>query len=100
MKERHVDVETRWPDSLYLIGCLAPAGCTPAEYTPSAETMGFKAFNLLRMAALRLPVPPAFVIGTIYCRDDESSAKASQPAIWRPQPCRRPAQWTERRREC
>ena len=83
MKERHVEVEPSWPDSLYLIGCLAPAGCAPAEYKPSASTMGFKAFNLLRMAGLGLPVPPAFAIGTIYCRDDASRSKASQPTLWR-----------------
>ena len=84
MKDRHDDVESSWPDSLYLIGCLAPVGCAPAEYKPSAETMGFKAFNLLRMAGLGLPVPPAFAIGTIYCSDDASRSKASQPALWRP----------------
>lgn len=32
----------------------------------SRETMGSKAFNLLRMAAIGLPVPPALVIGTHY----------------------------------
>jgi pyruvate,orthophosphate dikinase len=80
------DVEggSNWPDSLYLIGCLAPAGCAPAEYRPSAESMGFKAFNLLRMAGLGLPVPPAFAIGTTYCRDDASRSKASRPALWHP----------------
>lgn len=84
MKERHADVESSWPDSLYLIGCLAPAGRAPAEYKPSAETMGFKAFNLLRMAALSLPVPPAFAIGTLYCRDEAFRSRASQPDLWRP----------------
>ncbi|HMY78748.1 MAG TPA: pyruvate, phosphate dikinase, partial [Thauera aminoaromatica] len=33
-----------------------PADC-------SAEALGSKAWNLARMAALGLPVPPAFVIG-------------------------------------
>ena len=84
MKARRVDVESTWPDALYLIGCVAPSGSAPVEYEPSAETMGFKAFNLLRMAALSLPVPPAFAIGTIYCRDGPSRATASQPALWRP----------------
>lgn len=84
MKAGRVEDGSNWPDSFYLIGCLAPAGCAPAEYKPSAETMGFKAFNLLRMAALGLPVPPAFAIGTIYCRDDASRSKASQPALWHP----------------
>ena len=84
MKARHVGVESSWPDSLFLIGCMAPVSCVPAEYKPSAETMGFKAYNLLRMAGLGLPVPPAFAIGTIHCHDAASSLKASQPALWRP----------------
>ena len=84
MKERHADVESSWPDSLYLIGCMAPAGCAPGEYRPSTETMGFKAFNLLRMAGLGLPVPPAFAIGTTYCRDDASRSMASQAVLWHP----------------
>ena len=33
------------------------------------DAMGFKAFNLARMARLGLPVPPAFVLGTSHCRD-------------------------------
>jgi pyruvate, orthophosphate dikinase len=84
MNERQADVKATWPDSLYLIGCIALAGIAPGETRPSAETMGFKAFNLLRMAGLGLPVPPAFAIGTIYCRDWESTSKASQPALWLP----------------
>jgi pyruvate,orthophosphate dikinase len=84
VKERHPDAASRWPASLYLIGCLAPPDCAPAEYQPSVATMGFKAFNLLRMAGLGLPVPPAFAIGTSYCRDDASRSQASQPALWRP----------------
>ena len=84
MNKHRVDVRPRWPDALYLIGCLALPGDTPAEYKPSAETMGFKAFNLLRMAGMALPVPPAFAIGTRYCKDAESTHAAAQPAIWRP----------------
>jgi pyruvate,orthophosphate dikinase len=54
------------PDDVYLIGCVAQAATgSPA----SADTMGFKAWNLLRMAQLSLPVPPAFVLGTRYCAD-------------------------------
>ena len=37
-----------------------PPGSGPA-------TLGAKAWNLARMAALRLPVPPGFVIGTGWC---------------------------------
>jgi pyruvate, orthophosphate dikinase len=84
VKERHAGLESSWPDSLYLIGCMAPAGCVPGKDKPSAETMGFKAFNLLRMAGLHLPVPPAFAIGTRYCKDAASSLAAAQPAVWQP----------------
>jgi pyruvate, orthophosphate dikinase len=35
------------------------------------DTMGGKAFNLLRMAQLDLPVPPALVIGTHYTQNPE-----------------------------
>jgi pyruvate, orthophosphate dikinase len=31
--------------------------------------MGFKAYNLLRMARIGLPVPAAFVLGTPFCRE-------------------------------
>ena len=84
MKERHAQIEAQWPVALYLIGCTAPAGSSPAEYKPSAQAMGFKAYNLLRMAALGLPVPPAVAIGTSYCRDAASSLAAAQPALWQP----------------
>lgn len=33
------------------------------------EELGFKAYNLSRMAALGLPVPPAFVLPTSWCND-------------------------------
>jgi len=72
MTQRHVSAAPTWPDALYLIACLAPPGCAPAVYEPSAATMGFKAFNLLRMASLGLTVPPAFAIGTSYCNSEAS----------------------------
>jgi len=34
-----------------------------------AESMGSKAYGLLRLAGLGLSVPPAFVLGTAVCRD-------------------------------
>ena len=49
----------------FLIGCRhapAPAGVA------SPHHLGFKAYNLWRMTRVGLPVPPAFVLGTGYCR--------------------------------
>lgn len=69
------------PPEIYLIGC----GSDPAnDGQPSAETMGFKAWNLLRMARLSLPVPAAFVIGTHYCVDPVARKLASRPDLWKP----------------
>ena len=33
------------------------------------ETVGAKAFNLMRMSEAGLPVPPGFALGTVLCRD-------------------------------
>ncbi|MEI6303110.1 MAG: PEP/pyruvate-binding domain-containing protein [Betaproteobacteria bacterium] len=49
---------------VFLIGC-GKADEGNGEVSP--QKMGFKAFNLLRMATLGLTVPPAFVLGTRYC---------------------------------
>jgi pyruvate,orthophosphate dikinase len=84
MSLRLAEAEPTWPDALYLIGCAAPAGSAPTAGEPSAASMGFKAFNLLRMSTLGLPVPPAFAIGTHYCSDEASRTRAAQPALWRP----------------
>ena len=40
-----------------------------AEPRETPQVMGFKAYNLLRMARIGLPVPGAFVLGTPFCRD-------------------------------
>lgn len=50
-------------DHLYFV---LPGAPVPAE--ASAETMGSKAYGLLRLARLGLPVPPAFVLDTALCR--------------------------------
>lgn len=34
---------------------------------PNLENVGLKAFNLMKIAQMGLPVPPAFVIGTKFC---------------------------------
>lgn len=67
------------PPEVYLIGCDA-GDRMGAE--ASAQTLGFKAWNLLRMAQLALPVPAAFVIGTRYCADPAARAAAAGPGLW------------------
>ena len=67
-----------WPVDVFPIGC---DGVLAPESLPSAETMGFKAWNLQRMTALSLPVPPAFVIGSRYCRQSREDA-ATRRALW------------------
>ncbi len=66
---------------VYLIGCGSMAS---GVGEPSPQSMGFKAWNLLRMAQLALPVPPAFVLGTHYCIEPQARALAVQPALWAP----------------
>jgi pyruvate, orthophosphate dikinase len=73
-------VATSWPPELYLIGC---GGDVAAQGQASARTMGFKAWNLMRMAQLSLPVPPAFVIGTRYCADPVARTGSSGAGLWR-----------------
>ncbi len=68
------------PPEVYLIGCgsdLAVRG------DASAQSLGFKAWNLLRMSQLALPVPPAFVIGTQHCTDPVARADLASGCLWR-----------------
>jgi pyruvate, orthophosphate dikinase len=62
---------------VYLIGAGAAlaAGASPEE-------MGFKAYNLARMAAVGMPVPAAFVLSTAFCRD-YYAAKGALPEGFR-----------------
>jgi len=62
---------------VYLIGAGAAlaAGATPGE-------MGFKAYNLARMASIGMPVPAAFVLSTAFCRD-YYAAKGALPEGFR-----------------
>lgn len=68
------------PPEVYLIGCGSDAANAAQA---SAQSMGFKAWNLLRMAHLYLPVPPAFVLGTHYCVDSAARAVVAGPGLWR-----------------
>jgi len=64
-----MNVTRHWPKHFYMIG----SGQTPPHHKPTRENMGSKAHNLLRMAAIGLPVPPALVIGTHYTRSPDDS---------------------------
>lgn len=66
------------PAEVYLIGCSGATG--PGQ--PSPNSMGAKAWNLLRMQEMALPVPPAFVLGTHYCIDPAARQQAATPALW------------------
>jgi pyruvate,orthophosphate dikinase len=67
------------PAEVYLIGCGEPV----ADPKATAAAMGSKAWNLLRMARMSLPVPPAFVLGTYYCANS-GSRKPAGSDLWRP----------------
>ena len=56
-----------WPKHFYLVA----SGQTPPHHKPTRENMGSKAHNLLRMAAIGLPVPAALVVGTHFTRAPE-----------------------------
>ena len=73
-------VATALPPEVYLIGC---GGNIAVQGQASAQSMGFKAWNLLRMAQLALPVPAAFVIGTHYCAHPDARAGVSGADLWR-----------------
>jgi pyruvate,orthophosphate dikinase len=71
---------TALPPEVYLIGC---GGDVAVQGEASERSMGFKAWNLLRMAQLSLPVPAAFVIGTRYGADPATRAGAAGADLWR-----------------
>ncbi|THF60513.1 PEP/pyruvate-binding domain-containing protein [Pseudothauera rhizosphaerae] len=52
----------------------------PLTATAGPQELGFKAWNLARMAALGLPVPPAFVLGTGWC----AQSAAVERECWLP----------------
>ena len=73
----------QFPPAMYLIGCgTTTTDTATGSLQPSAQTMGFKAWNLLRMSQLSLPVPPAFVLGTHYCVDPAARALTLNPGLW------------------
>jgi pyruvate,orthophosphate dikinase len=56
-----------WPKHFYLVG----SPDEPPHFKPTRENMGSKAFNLLQMSTIGLPVPPALVIGTHFTRSPD-----------------------------
>jgi len=68
------------PAEVYLIGCGDESSIGPQA---SPRTMGFKAWNLLRMARMPLSVPPAFVLATRYCLEAGASESAIDPHLWK-----------------
>jgi len=58
------------------------AGAAPAAEA-GPETLGFKAYNLARMADIGLRVPPAFVLGTDWCARQAGIAPEDWPGLWR-----------------
>jgi pyruvate,orthophosphate dikinase len=71
---------TPLPPDVFLIGCGSDVA---VRGEASAQSMGFKAWNLLRMAELSLQVPAAFVIGTRYCADPAARAGVAGADLWR-----------------
>ncbi|MEJ6008203.1 PEP/pyruvate-binding domain-containing protein [Paucibacter sp. AS339] len=63
---------------LFLLGCAGQTALAQA----SPQRLGFKAFNLLRMAQMGLPVPPAFVLGTQFCANAQTRSQAANPELW------------------
>ena len=62
---------SHWPEQLFLVATDPPHGIVNRGASP--ETMGSKAWNLLQMAGLGLPVPPALVIGTGFVDHPEDA---------------------------
>ena len=76
----HKESTVTLPPEVYLVGC-GPVAANTGQ--PTAQTMGSKAWNLLRMVQMSLPVPPAFVLGTHYCTDPGARELVSNPSLWK-----------------
>src|SRR5512140_1435192 len=50
--------------------------------TLTPEEIGGKAWGINRMRALKLPVPPAFVVTTHACREYYATDRAVHDALW------------------
>lgn len=65
----------------YLIGCSDSALDEDRDASP--QSVGFKAYNLMRMARIGLRVPPAFVLGTAWCQSEVVPDAVWQEALRR-----------------
>ena len=72
LKRHHTPVQAIYPIGRNLRG----------SDVPDPASVGFKAYNLMRMSAIGLPVPHGFVLGTAYCRAflNHKLARTAQPA--------------------
>ena len=77
---KHEESTAALPPEVYLIGCST---VTANADQPTAQVIGFKAWNLLRVVQMSLPVPPAFVLGTHYCLDPAAREQAASPNLWK-----------------
>jgi pyruvate,orthophosphate dikinase len=79
---RELDTETRdaaaSADDRCVVQMILSDEALPEGSGPSS--LGFKAWNLARMASLGFPVPPAFVIGTGWC----DASRFLVETHWRP----------------
>lgn len=67
IEEVSAPVENDAQQHIHIIG-----DTTPLPMGASPDTLGAKAWNLAKMATLGLPVPPAFVLGTGWCRQPDA----------------------------
>lgn len=66
------------PDPVWIID-----ETTASSQLPSPQQVGFKAYNLMRMARVRLPVPPALVLGVGLCADVLAGQAVDLPGLLR-----------------
>ncbi|MFN2331842.1 MAG: PEP/pyruvate-binding domain-containing protein [Halomonas sp.] len=67
LEEKSAPAENDTRQQIYFIGDNVPL---PEGAT--SDTLGAKAWNLTKMATLGLPVPPAFVLATGWCRQPDA----------------------------
>jgi len=79
-KHKHGDGKVKAREGERRVYLIGPGSALARDVTP--QEMGFKAYNLARMAVIGMPVPPAFVLCTAFCRD-YYAAKSKLPPGFR-----------------